>query len=125
MVNLQSIEQSVEAVQHQVAQRQADNDSESDVFEGFAVHGVGSLDQCEALRVNVGRDKRGSEGSDFDAVILRGVCACVHWARLLLCADVLVSADGVCHLVFSGLVGHNHSVTVSVAVLESFFLIPD
>ena len=112
-------------MQQQGAQRQADNDSESAVFEGFAVHGVGSLDQCEALRVDVGRDQRGSEGSDCDAVVLRGVCACVYRARLLLCADVLISLDCVCHLVLSGLVVDGSSVTYFVAVLESFFLIPD
>ena len=30
-------------MQHKGAQRQADNDSESDVFEGFAVHGLAPL----------------------------------------------------------------------------------
>jgi hypothetical protein len=55
------------------------------------------LNERQASGVDVGSDKRSSEGSDCHAVILRSVCASVNRARLLLCADVLVSLDGVCH----------------------------
>ena len=90
-----SIEKRVKRVQQQGAQCKADQHGGEDV-EDCGFHD-GPLNERQASGVDVSRDKRSSEGGDCDAVVLRGVCASVNRARLLLRANVLVSLNGVCH----------------------------
>jgi hypothetical protein len=94
-----SIEQGIEAMQQQGAQREA-NEHGGENVEDCGFHD-GPLNERQASGVDVSSDQRSSEGSDCDAVVLRSVCASVNRARLLLGADELISLDCVCHVVYS------------------------